>query len=183
VAALKLTVYRPRWGQNLVELAFVLPVCLWILLGIVDFGRVYFFYTAATNAAREGARYWASNPSASFSTIQSRVQAESTPDDHNRDQDTVLGLLCGPVPGQRPVQLFGAHPFHRAGNRQHDDDDDPGRDARPEIVLGGTLPRAPALPQVTTASAGQARRAPAVGYRSGEAKARPRSRGPAALIT
>ena len=76
---MKLALSKPRRAQNLVELAAVLPVCLWILLGIVDFGRVYYFYTAATNAAREGARYWASNPSASFSTIQSRVQAESTP--------------------------------------------------------------------------------------------------------
>src|SRR5204863_3790712 len=79
MAWMKQLLTRPRRGQNFVELAFVLPVCLWILLGIVDFGRVYFFYTSATNAAREGARYWGSNPSASLSTIQTRVQAESTP--------------------------------------------------------------------------------------------------------
>lgn len=79
MAVIKLHRSRPRRGQSLVELALILPVCLWILLGIVDFGRVYYFTVAATNAAREGARYWASNPSASLATIRTRVQAEASP--------------------------------------------------------------------------------------------------------
>ena len=66
-------------GQGLVELALVLPFALWILLGVIDFGRVYYFSIAATNAAREGARYWASNPTASASTVRTRVQNEAAP--------------------------------------------------------------------------------------------------------
>ena len=63
----------------MVELALLMPVCLWILLGIVDFGRVYYFDAAVTNAAREGARYWASNSSATATAVKTRVTAEGSP--------------------------------------------------------------------------------------------------------
>lgn len=43
-------------GQNLVEFAIVLPVFLWLVLGIVDFGRSIASYALVSNAAREGAR-------------------------------------------------------------------------------------------------------------------------------
>jgi Flp pilus assembly protein TadG len=43
-------------GQALVELALVMPILILILMGIVDFGRVYHGYLATTNAAREAAR-------------------------------------------------------------------------------------------------------------------------------
>jgi Flp pilus assembly protein TadG len=87
---MKQALARPRRGQNLVELALVLPFSLWLLLGIVDFGRVYFFHVAATNAAREGARYWASNLSASDTTIKARVQAEAAPQVTLDDDDITL---------------------------------------------------------------------------------------------
>lgn len=70
---------RPRPGQSAVELALVLPIFLWILLGVVDFGRAYSFSVAATNAAREGARYWASNPAATSTAVKTRVQNEAAP--------------------------------------------------------------------------------------------------------
>jgi Flp pilus assembly protein TadG len=70
---------RADRGQSMVELALVLPICLWLLLGIIDFGRIYFFHVAATNAAREGARYWASNTTATLAQVQARVQAEASP--------------------------------------------------------------------------------------------------------
>jgi Flp pilus assembly protein TadG len=44
-------------GQNLVEVALLLPVLLLILAGMVDLGRGMHAYTIITNAAREGARY------------------------------------------------------------------------------------------------------------------------------
>ena len=61
------------------ELALVLPVVLWLLRGIVDFGRVYFIHVAATNADREGARYWVSDLSATSTAVKSPVQAEAAP--------------------------------------------------------------------------------------------------------
>jgi Flp pilus assembly protein TadG len=47
---------RASRGQSLVEVAFVLPVLLLILMGIFDFGRAIFAYNAIANAAREAAR-------------------------------------------------------------------------------------------------------------------------------
>ena len=48
-------------GQNLVELALVLPLLLLLLAGIVDFGRAFYGFIALENAAREGARYAAAH--------------------------------------------------------------------------------------------------------------------------
>ena len=42
-------------GQAMVEMALFLPLLLVIVMGAVDFGRVFFAYTTVANAAREGA--------------------------------------------------------------------------------------------------------------------------------
>lgn len=44
-------------GSSIVEFAFVAPVFLILLFGIVDFGRALFDYDLVANAARLGARY------------------------------------------------------------------------------------------------------------------------------
>ncbi len=44
-------------GTTIVEAAFVLPILLMFLLGILEFGRAYNEYQVLTNAAREAARY------------------------------------------------------------------------------------------------------------------------------
>jgi hypothetical protein len=44
-------------GQSIVELAFVLPVFLVIVLATIDFGLALKSWITITNAAREGARY------------------------------------------------------------------------------------------------------------------------------
>lgn len=45
-----------RRGQAMVELAIVLPILLLLVMGIIDFGRIYHGYLAVTTAAREAAR-------------------------------------------------------------------------------------------------------------------------------
>jgi TadE-like protein len=47
---------RGKRGQSLVETAMVLPVLVLLMLGMVDYGRAYYFQVAVTNAAREGTR-------------------------------------------------------------------------------------------------------------------------------
>lgn len=47
---------RNQRGQSLVELAIVLPILLLLLLGIVEFGRVYSVQLMLDNASREGVR-------------------------------------------------------------------------------------------------------------------------------
>jgi Flp pilus assembly protein TadG len=44
-------------GQALVEFALVLPLLLLLLIGAIEFGRLFFIKIALTNAAREGAYY------------------------------------------------------------------------------------------------------------------------------
>ena len=54
---------RRRWkrgrgerGAELIEMAIVLPILLFIVAGILDFGFMFQRYETLTNAAREGAR-------------------------------------------------------------------------------------------------------------------------------
>ncbi len=44
-------------GQSLVELALIAPILIVLMLGVIDFGRVYFAQVSVTNAARDGADY------------------------------------------------------------------------------------------------------------------------------
>ena len=47
----------PRRGQNMVEFALGLTLTLYLIMGVVDFGRAFFAYNEVANVAREGARY------------------------------------------------------------------------------------------------------------------------------
>lgn len=64
-----------RRGQALVELALVLPVLLTLLLGIVEFGRLFSAYMTIQHAAREGVRLGILG--ATDAEIIGRVQANS----------------------------------------------------------------------------------------------------------
>jgi Flp pilus assembly protein TadG len=59
-----------------IELALITPVLLIVMLGILDFGRVFYSYMDLTNAARAGARYAAASASTCDQpTVQAKVQA------------------------------------------------------------------------------------------------------------
>jgi Flp pilus assembly protein TadG len=47
---------RQEEGAQLVEFALVLPLLLFVVLGIAEFGIIFQRYEVVTNAAREGAR-------------------------------------------------------------------------------------------------------------------------------
>ncbi|MBI2845862.1 MAG: pilus assembly protein [Chloroflexi bacterium] len=82
-------------GQSLVELAFALPLLAIILLGAIDFGRVFYAYITIINASREGARYGSSNPT-DTTGIKDQVIAEATGTvtiDPNR-----ITVTCDPSP-------------------------------------------------------------------------------------
>lgn len=72
-----------RQGQSLVEMAVVVPVLLFMVLGSLDLGRIYFANIAITNAAREGAHMAAldyddySSSTALAGDIHSQVIAET----------------------------------------------------------------------------------------------------------
>ena len=48
---------RDEDGQNIVEFALLLPVLMYILMGIIQFGFVFAAYLTINNAVREGARW------------------------------------------------------------------------------------------------------------------------------
>ena len=48
-------------GQALVELAFVLPILLMLVFGVIEFGRIYSAQLELNHVAREGARMGAIN--------------------------------------------------------------------------------------------------------------------------
>jgi Flp pilus assembly protein TadG len=53
---------QPTAGQSLVEFALVLPVLLLLVLGAMDFARMFSTKITLTNAAREGANYLSRHP-------------------------------------------------------------------------------------------------------------------------
>ena len=56
MAAIKKSGWRSERGAELIEFAIALPLLLFVIAGIVDFGMMFQTYEAVTNAAREGAR-------------------------------------------------------------------------------------------------------------------------------
>lgn len=59
------TKWRETSGAELVEFAFVIPLLVMLLLGIISFGRAWNAYETITRAAREGAREAVLTPCAS----------------------------------------------------------------------------------------------------------------------
>jgi Flp pilus assembly protein TadG len=48
---------RLRSGTTVTELAFILPIVVFLLLGAIDFAQVMYAYGTVSEAARAGARY------------------------------------------------------------------------------------------------------------------------------
>ncbi len=76
-----------RRGGTAVEFALAAPLLGFILVGAIDFCRVFFAYTTITNAARNGA-IWASDPFANGTVSPSQspygsVQAAAIADANN----------------------------------------------------------------------------------------------------
>ena len=49
--------HKKEKGQAMVEFALTITLFLFLVLGIIEFGRMLFYINAITSAAREGARY------------------------------------------------------------------------------------------------------------------------------
>jgi Flp pilus assembly protein TadG len=53
--------HQGRWGQSVVELAFMIPVMIALLLVVSDYARVFYAYLEVSDAARAGAQYGMQN--------------------------------------------------------------------------------------------------------------------------
>ena len=70
---------RNHHGQSLVEFALILPLLLMLVLGAIDFGRLFYTKIIITNAAREGAYYLVShtNSASVIADATSAAEAEA----------------------------------------------------------------------------------------------------------
>jgi Flp pilus assembly protein TadG len=81
-------------GSSLIELAcFVTVMFVPILFLSVDFGRAYYMNIEVTNAARAGAQYAVSNPSANVTNIQ-YVATKDALDVSGMTAVAVTGCMC-----------------------------------------------------------------------------------------
>jgi Flp pilus assembly protein TadG len=70
---------RSQRGAAIVEFAIVLPIMLMLVFGIIDFGVSLHYRGLVGNAARDGARVGAVNPSTTAITTAARNAANITP--------------------------------------------------------------------------------------------------------
>ncbi len=61
-------IIRGKRGQSLVEFALIAPVLIILMLGTIDYGRVYFAYVSVTNGARNGAHFASDSSTAAQDT-------------------------------------------------------------------------------------------------------------------
>jgi Flp pilus assembly protein TadG len=66
---------RRERGATAVEFALVVPVLLVLVLGIMEFGRVYYFQTVLSGAAREGVRVMALQNNAASARTATKAAA------------------------------------------------------------------------------------------------------------
>ena len=66
-----------RRGGAALELAVVFPILLLLIIGVADYGRVFFTSITVANAARAGAEYGAQSPATSVDTVGMKLFAQA----------------------------------------------------------------------------------------------------------
>lgn len=97
-------------GQNLVEFALLLPVLLYILMGIMQFGLIFAAYITVNNAVREGAR-WGSIYVYDSSTSQTQATNDTT-----RQDGIVERIIAGRGILNIPSSLGGSNSNFNTGS-------------------------------------------------------------------
>lgn len=69
---------RSDSGTSLIEFALVLPVLVFMLLGLIEVGRYAYYAIVAANAARAGVQYGAQGPQQAYDTTG--MQSAATQD-------------------------------------------------------------------------------------------------------
>lgn len=74
---------KNRCGQALVELALTLPLIIMLVMGTIEFGRMFHSYLVITNASREGARVAITG--VDNTTINSRIDVVTASLDNTKE--------------------------------------------------------------------------------------------------
>ncbi|MBN1259454.1 MAG: pilus assembly protein [Anaerolineae bacterium] len=70
-------ILKRETGQSIVEIVLLFPILILLLMGLLDFGRLFYAMVALNDAAEEGAIYAAIDPT-DLTGIQSRASNATT---------------------------------------------------------------------------------------------------------
>jgi len=93
-----------RSGQSFVEFALILPVLLLLIMGILEFGRLFIVYTNIFNAAREGVRFGVVNVSSPYA-VEYRTRESAM-----FGQLDIVDVCCDQGPGSSDMRTFECNP-------------------------------------------------------------------------
>ena len=98
---------RGTRGAAIVEFAVVSPLLVLLLVGTIDFGRVFYTAMALTNAARAGAQYgsYSNGRSTSIPGMRTAAQNSASPDVGTITATQTFYCECGAPPN---VQKFNS---------------------------------------------------------------------------
>jgi len=110
--------FRSESGAELIEFALVVPLLLFIISGIIDFGFMFQRYEVVTNAAREGARI-AVLPGYADPDVEARVRsymteggvANTTSNSTVLTTDVPIPVGAGPAMTGKRVQVNYTSPY------------------------------------------------------------------------
>jgi Flp pilus assembly protein TadG len=101
---------RSERGAVVVEFALLLPVLLMIVIGTIEFGRVYSQFQVFNGAAREGARCAAVQATPFRDCdVQDRIDSGATP--YEPAEDATVSLACNDTTIGDPVTVSWTQPF------------------------------------------------------------------------
>jgi Flp pilus assembly protein TadG len=102
--------FRRDDGAAMVEMAFVLPIFLLVVWGIIDFGRLLFVSNSMATAVREGARQAAVvdlTNQANITAVKTRVKGAFSPLGGPQITDAEISIDLGAVPSSVVVKVTG----------------------------------------------------------------------------
>ena len=74
-------VRRDRRGVSTIEFAFIAPLFVILVVGVVEMGRLFYAHTSLRNAVAEGARFATIDPRPDTPAIIARINAQRSPRD------------------------------------------------------------------------------------------------------
>jgi hypothetical protein len=123
---------RQARGQSIVEMAFVLPILLIVLFGIIEFGWMIFAYSTVSQAARNGAEAAAQLPP--YQSWMDLRTTSPTGYEYRADDcvnailtaiETDLTIIGSGANGQRPMADFVNINYPRGATTRNLDDRGP----------------------------------------------------------
>ena len=115
-------------GQELVELALLIPLLLVVAAGVLDLGRVFHASITIANSAREGARYGTFDPN-DVVGITAAAQAEAANSGIDLSASTIAVSCPEGCGSGLPVRVTISYPFEFVMGMVFPD---------PNLTLGGS---------------------------------------------